>query len=622
MTGIAAIFAPGPARQEQLDRMMAAMADRAHDGTGTWFQGRFALGAAMLHTTAESFEAPQPFTNEDASLALVLDGYLTNWEELRADLASRGAVLRNRSDAELVLRAYEQWGEDCANRIEGEFAFVIADQRKGRIFAARDHQGLRPLHFYQDKDALLIASDVGAIIAAAQNRPSPNLDFLANVAAGDWYLRDATVWQGVERVPQAHWLTCDGSNTRVRQYYDLPVEVTIRYAREEEYVEHYRAMLFDAVRRTSRSHQPLAVTVSGGLDSSAIYGIAHQLEQQGRLPAPGFDGYTLAGEEGTDAYELPFARAVADHCGRSLTEVPLFRPGIDWFIDRGRRDCDLMIPPNGSMSLDLERAAFARGSRGMLHGDGGDQWLDGSILYYQELALNHDLSGFAAALRRDADANGWAATLPRALRSGLGGFVPERLRTAVRSRRMRQRYVDPDFISWLRPEWRHRLRAMEEEYRTQFQGNPLERSKKARLFSPYRCLALDIMQRQRGQSGLETREPMQTRQFIEFACATPEWIRNQAGVTKVVHRKAMAGVMPTSILERRSKANFTAPRLNAAFACFVRERTDGPISQLCTPTGLRKLTELDSEMHVDSELGWEVWGCSAVAAFLAESLTI
>lgn len=616
MTGIAAIFAPGPARQEQLDRMMAAMADRAHDGTSTWIQGRFALGAAMLHTTAESFEAPQPFTNEDASLALVLDGYLTNWEELRTDLASRGATLRNRSDAELVLRAYEQWGEDCANRIEGEFAFVIADQRQRRIYAARDHQGLRPLHFYQDKDALLIGSDLAAIIAAAQNRPAPNFDYLANVAAGDWYLRDATVWQGVERVPQAHWLTCDGSNTRVRQYYDLPVDVTIRYAREEEYVEHYRAMLFDAVRRTSRSHQPLAVTVSGGLDSSAIYGIAHQLEQQGRLPAPGFEGYTLAGEEGTDAYELPFARAVADHCGRSLTEVPLFRPGIDWFIDRRRQDCDLMIPPNGAMQIDLEGAAVTRGSRAMLHGDGGDQWLDGSILYYQELALNLDLPGFAAALQRDAGADGWRATLPRALRAGLVGFVPEPLRRAVRSRRMQRRYADPAFVHWLKPEWRRRLQTMEEAYRAQVPGSTMERSKRGRLFSPYRQLALDIMQRQRAQSGLETREPMQTRQFIEFACQTPEWIRNQAGVTRVVHRKAMADVLPANILERRSKADFTAPHLNAAFAGFVRERTDGPISQLCTAAGLRKLTELDSEMHVDSELGWEVWGCCAVAAFL------
>lgn len=621
MTGIAAIFANGPSRQALLGLMMSAMADRVHDTDGVWSKGSFALGALVLHTTAESFEAPQPLTNEDESLALVIDGYLTNWEELRSDLLARGAVLRTRSDAELVLRAYEQWGEECADRIEGEFAFVIADTRAHRIYAARDHQGLRPLHFYQDKGALLIGSDIRAIIAAAQNRPVPNEGYLANVAAGHWFLPDQTVWQGVERVPQAHWLSQDGARLEVRQYYELPVEVSIRYRREEEYVEHYRAMLFDAVRRTSRSHEPLAITVSGGLDSSAIFGIAHELERDGRLPAPGFDGYTLAGEKGSTAYELPFARAAAEHCGRSLSEVPLYRPGIEWFIDQGRRDCDIMIPPNGAMSINLERAAVARGSRAMLHGDGGDQWLDGTVLYYQELALDLDLSGFAAALLRDVGSDGWRATLPRALRSGFGGFAPAWLRRAVQSRRMGRYYADPAIVHWLQPEWRHRLQAMEVAYEAQVSGHPMERSKKRRLFSPYRSMALDLMQRQRGQSGLETREPMQTRQFIEFACTTPEWIRNQAGVTKVVHRKAMVGVLPDVILERRSKADFTMPDILSAFARFASERAAGPLSQICAPEGLRKLTEPNDEMRVDSEVSWEVWGTCAVAAFLTESLT-
>jgi asparagine synthase (glutamine-hydrolysing) len=622
MTGIAAIFSTVPASKAQLSRMLGAMEARGRDGIDSWTNGSFALGAAMLHTTAESLEAPQPHTNADASLAIVMDGYLTNWEELRLDLTERGAVLRNRSDAELALRAYEQWGEDCAARMEGEFAFIIADQRARRIYAARDHQGLRPLYYYQDKAALLVASDIAAIVSAAQKSPQPNLDYLANIASGIWCLRDDTVWQGVSRVPQSHWMTFSaavGAEARHRQYYTLPVEVTLRYRDEREYAEHYRTMLFDAVRRTSRSHSPLAITVSGGLDSSAIFCIAHQLEQQGRLPAPGLQGYSLAGDEATRAYELPFARAAARHCGRSLIEVPLFRPGIEWFIDQGRRDCDIPIPQNGAMSLDLEQTAFANGSRAVLHGDGGDQWLDGSALYYNEFFRTGDVGGFVKALRRDAKAGSWQRALPQAARIGLGALTPAALRRFAVRKRLHRHFADPDHLYWMLPAWRERLLELQWSYISSLPEDPNARSKWGRLFSPYRALALDFMQRQRGQNGLETREPMQTRQFIEFSTTTPEWIRNQGGVTKVVHRKAMRGIMPDAIVERSSKAEFSAPAMSQQFAEYVRQHRDAGLGALCDADGLSRLVTPPFRLSIDPYYAWEVWGLCAVAALLANS---
>jgi asparagine synthase (glutamine-hydrolysing) len=328
------------------------------------------------------------------------------------------------------------------------------------------------------------------------------------------------------------------------------------------------------------------------------------------------EGYTLAGEEGTDAYELPFARAAAAYCGRALSEVALFRPGIDWFTAQGQRDRDVFIPHNGAMSIGLERAAAARGARAMLHGDGGDQWLDGSILYYQEFVRDADLRGFAAALGRDAAAIGWRAAFPRALRSGLGHFVPAALRRRVNLARVHNRYVDPAHLFWIQPEWRERLHEMELAYSAARPVNPMQGSQWGRLFSPYRALALDMMQRQRGHNGIETREPMQTRQFIEFACTTPEWIRAQGGQTKVVHRKAMKGVLPEAILTRTSKAEFSAPDVTVSFARFAADHAAGPLAQVCEPDGLRGLAAAEGNMRVDPELGWEVWGCCAIAAFL------
>jgi asparagine synthase (glutamine-hydrolysing) len=619
MTAIAAILTSGQAPCAQLGAMMNAMQPRIRDDSAVWSAGGLALGAAVLHTTAESLETAQPHTNHDASLALVMDGYLTNWEELRCDLLARGAKLRNRSDAELVLCAYEQWGEQCAARIEGEFAFIIADQRARRLYAARDHQGLRPLYHYRDGNTVLLASDLAAIMAAAQRKPELNQDYLAVVASGQWYLHNATVWQGIERVPQAHWMSFaeDQPDRPVqRQYYQLPVEVTQVYRREEDYVEHYRAMLFDAVRRTARSHRPLAITVSGGLDSSAIFSIADELEKAGDLPAPGLQGYTLAGDEGTRAYELPFARAAADHCGRSLIEVPLFRPGADWFTAQAQRDCDVPIPQNGAMSRNLELAAHANGSRVILHGDGGDQWLDGSLQYYHELALAGDLVGFARALRRDAQALGWGAAVPKALRIGGAAFVPDRMRRAANRRRIERLYADPQHVFWMLPERREQLRALHQYYLANLPADPRARSKLARLFSPYRELALDFMQRQRAQSGVETREPMQTRQFIEFSATTPEWTRRQAGLTKVVHRKAMAALLPEKIITRLTKADFGAPALLEEFARSILEQDQNVLRGLCDHRAISQLTGTKHNIRVDPHRGWEVWGLYAVTVMI------
>lgn len=621
MTGITAILSDGPACRKQLERMMGAMAGRVKDERATWIRGSFALGAMVLHTTSESLEASQPHTNEDASLSLAMDGYLTNWEDLRRELDARGACLRNRSDAELVLRAYEEWGQDCANRLEGEFAIVIADQRARQIYLVRDHQGLRPLYTYQDKGALLIASDLAAIIAGCERKPDANFDYLANIASGCWYLRDATVWQGIERVPQAHWMTIGASGRTLRRYYDLPATVGLRYSSEADYVDHYRSVLIDAVRRTSRSHRPLGIAVSGGLDSSAIYCIAHQLELQGRLPAPGFQGYSLAGESGTPAYELPYARAVAEHCGRALIEVPLFRPGVDWFIGQARLDCDVPIPHNGAMSLTLEQTAQAHGCRALLNGDGGDQWLDGSREYYTEFARSFDLAGFAAALDRDAGVAGWPGALADALRFGAGAFVPSALRRMVQRRRRERRYRDPEALYWMLPAWRERLLRFEQQFADSLPAAPRAAGNWHRVFSPYRAFQLDFMQRQRAQCGIETREPMQTRQFIAFCAGTPKWIHQQAGLTKVVHRKALRGIMPDCVVDRTSKGEFSAPTLSGAFARHIIERADGLLDELCLSEQLGKLTAADEHFRVDLEYGWRIWGCFAVAAFLKMEAT-
>ena len=336
--------------------MLGSLAAYPHDSKGSWTTERFALAACTLHTDSESRGQAHPFVSDDGRVAVLFDGYLLNPDELTRDLLARGAVLRSGSDIELALRAYEAWGEKCSDRLQGEFALVVADERVGRLFATRDHFGFVPLYFLRDGNRLIVSSDYRTI-ATLHSRPlEPNLRYLAQIIANRWYLRGETAWKQIGRLKRSHSLSFDGDSLTEERYWTPPTDVTIRYASDAEYAEHYREMLFDSLRRASRSDRDVGIAVSGGLDSSALFVIAHELEKNGQLLAPGICGYSLAAEEGSNAYELPYARAAVEHVGRGLREVPLFDPNVEWYERDANWHRDFAVPSNGGNDAKHGRA--------------------------------------------------------------------------------------------------------------------------------------------------------------------------------------------------------------------------------------------------------------------------
>lgn len=616
MTGIAAIFSPGPVCEDRLARMAGALAVRRHDDLSTLAKGSMGLVACVWHTTPEALETGQPLANEDASLAVALDGYLTNWEELRRDLLARGAILRDRSDAELVLRAYETWGEDCARHLDGEFAFVVADWRRRRIYAARDHLGLKPLHYYRDGDRLLIASDIAAIIAALDTKPAPNHEFLASLIAGDLFVAGQTAWTGLESLAHAHWLACDAEKLVTARYYQLPTQVTIRYRSDEEHAEHHRSMLFEAVRRSSRSHAPVAIEVSGGLDSSAIFASAHHLHRQGLLLAPDIAGYTLAGEPGTRAFELPYARAVAEHLGRRVTEVPMFQPGPEWYAAQARRNHDLPPPSNGAMSFDLERRAADDGARVLVSGLGGDEWLGGSPAYYREFAARGEFGRFLRSLGEDIAVGGWRRTLPIAARMGLSGVLPHTLRKTLGKLLGGKEFDAAADAPWLKPGLRERVNALAMQYRASLPDDPDVRLRMIRFAYPWALYARSTMQRQPASNGLELRFPLLSRPFVEFSAATPEYARMRRGINKYTHRLAMRGLLPDVVTERQTKAAFQSAAFNRELRRHIAGEGAEALGPLVDHDLLLGAFSHKAESAVDERLTWQIYGTYAAACFL------
>ncbi|APE27323.1 asparagine synthetase B family protein [Aurantiacibacter gangjinensis] len=622
MSGIAAIFhADGaPADMAALRRMVDAMAYRGPDGSEIAEHGCAALAHLALHIDPDDRTVSQPVASADGRHLLVLDGFLINGPELCRDLEELGVPLRGRSDAEIVVQGLATRGEEAVERLEGEFAFVWVDLAEQRVLCARDHYGLRPLTYHWDGPRLIVASDVAGVLAALDHTPRPNPGYLAEHIANAWYTRDETPWEGVKKLEPAHALTLarGDSSPALREYWRVPTQVDIRYRSDAEYAEHYRAMLDEVVRRCATSDQPVAFEVSGGLDSSAVFGLAHAAAQRGELAAPGMAGYALKGVPGDHSDERRYYRAVSEHTGRTINEIDLPATPLPAFIAQGIADGTLSFPPNTEMLGALLANARSNGSRICLTGQGGDIWLDGYERHYAESLRIGDYSGLGMGWNADRQSRGSAAATLRLLRYGLLPLAPEALKKGARRLRPIRRDPLSDHL-WLSPRLREMLEKRKRRFEAQFDKIPYPAARKMRkMMNPHVGLSLEMLDLLAARLGMEYRHPMMSRCFVEFAARTPEHLRLRGTTRRYLHREAMRDVLPELVRIRRSKAIFdtTFLRLERDMETFCLDAAgNAPFSEWIDRAEMTALFDQCRGAAFDEQAIWELWGVFTAAAF-------
>ena len=622
MSGIAGIihFDGAPVEPGQIEQMTSAMACRGPDGIKHWTKGSVALGQCMLRTTPESLEETQPLRNEDESLVLVMDGRMDNWEELRRELLGRGAVLRTRADAELVLRAYEVWGKDCLAHMDGDFALAIWDARRQQAFCARDRMGNKPFQYHWNGRTLVFASELHPILALPWVQEMPNKGMLAEFLSDEWYSRDETLWTGIMRLVAAHSMEVDSRGPQPKSYWEPDLWATLPYTKDEEYIEHYRDLLFDTVRRLSRSHRPVAIEVSGGLDSSAVFCVAEHLRGAKKLPSPGIEGYTLAFTDDVKANELQYARLVSQELGIPIHEIVPAHMPLSWYAVRAKTLRDFPGYPNGTMHRAITEAVSSAKGVVVLTGSWGDHWLQGSRMYYaEELAQRHWLN-LLNCFSSDVKAFGTKQATYWFLRHGVYPMLPSELKAVLGSLLNRMRTKQIRNASWLSPKMEEIL-AMR---RTKPQPQDGLRCRTKGQFELLKTLhyafdhyGAEIGERQGADAGIEIRHPFRTSKFVQYAFSTPEHLRLRGNLPKFIHVQAMQGVLPSAILERRSKADFAGvfvkylDQISPVFTDELsRKRADW-----CHSEGISDLFHLYQKQP---ELGWPTWvlwniyGCDMV----------
>ncbi|MDP2163236.1 MAG: asparagine synthase-related protein [Hydrogenophaga sp.] len=557
MSGIAGIihFDGRPVEPGQVEAMTAAMHYRGPDGINHWRRGHVALGQCMLRTTPESLEETQPLTNEDQSLVLVMDGRVDNWEELRRELLGKGAVLRTRADAELVLRAYEVWGEDCLHRIVGECVFFIWDARQQRLFAGRDAAGARHFYYHQGRGWFAFASEIKGLLALPQIERRLNESRLLDYLVPEFDRDDevGTFYQDVLRLPAGHAMCVTAAGPRAWRWWN-PDELTEqKFASLAECTEAFMDQLRVAVQCRLRSIKPVGAMLSGGLDSSSIVGLISK-EFRGELREP-LRTVSLIREDRNNCPDWRSIDAI-------LQADPWLQPTIvtsahvdavwqDLLDSIETLDEPFALSHGLTYGITYEAARQA-GCGVVLDGMAGD------VLFYSpgrtviELVRRHRYDRVPAALAAWRN-HGLAGGPKEVLRAALANAMPDALRAWVRQRRD-ERQLGAGTLKALQPNVAlpylasKRTAAYMAGDRQQAAN---DQAAHARNFTgglisfaheTYGPLAL--------ARGVEPRSPFSDRRMIEFAIRMPLAAKLAIPWYKQVLRSGSAGMLPTSVCWR------------------------------------------------------------------------
>jgi asparagine synthase (glutamine-hydrolysing) len=263
-----------PAQPVVLERMSRSMTHRGPDGDGTYYDSFVALGHRRL-SIIDIDGGAQPMSNETGSVWISFNGEIYNYVELREELVSKGHHFRSRSDTEVIVHAYEEYGIDCVHRLNGMFAFGIWDTQRKRLFLARDRLGIKPLYYTVTNGAFLFASEIKALLEHPDVCRAIDLDAVPEYLFATSFLGNRTMFRGITALPAGHTAVIEGRSPTVRQYWDVAVGGS-EDAAVDEYAAHTQAMLADSVRLRLMSDVPFGSLLSGGLDSSIVSAVATQ----------------------------------------------------------------------------------------------------------------------------------------------------------------------------------------------------------------------------------------------------------------------------------------------------------------------------------------------------------
>ena len=564
----------GPGTQHAVVRAMDSLCHRGPDDAAVWFGQEGDVGVGLGHRRLSILDLspagaqpmlacedgsihPATAADESARLALVYNGEIYNYIELREELKRAGHRFASSGDTAVLLAAYTEWGEACLERLNGMFAFALWDRARRRLFCARDRFGEKPFYYAIDRDAqrFACASEVKALVAAGA--ATPDLDARAVYRFfrfGEQAGVADTIWSGVRKLLPGEMLVVnsDGGRleTRARRYWNAQIADDSSLSLSQA-ATRFAELFADSVRIRLRSDVPVGTSLSGGLDSSSVLCQIHALGA-----ASGQKAFTAR----MDDPALDEGRHVDLVLHR--TGVPGFStvPTAAEFLNELDQLAFHQEEPFTSTSVFasylVHRLARANGVTVMLDGQGADEYLAGYSHYVPlllaTLAGRGKLLSWSRERRGTRDVLGVDPVPPKAALKYLAMHFRPGTGTA------RVLIDDTRDVSYLE-EWVQADFAGEEPRTIELDGDPL----KARLYADLMHGHLQELLRYADRNSMafsrEVRLPFLDHRLVEFSLSLPRPMLLGNGWSKRVLRLAMRDIVPADILARRDKVGFMAP---------------------------------------------------------------
>lgn len=566
MCGIVGIF---KFKESILTDHIAAMLDvfpyRGPDDKGYWVNAdkSVALGHRRLSIIDPSPAGHQPMIDENYGLVITFNGEIYNYIEIRKELENYGHVFRTKTDTEVILKAYLQWGEHCLQRFNGMFAFAIWNERSRVLFLARDRLGVKPLYYYSDKSGFYFASEVKGILEVLPYKPKICDEFIDVYMSFGYLPGEDTFHTGVKRLLPGYYLQFNEITFSLSQYWNL------FFNREKDkgeryYLEKAQSLLDNAIDLRLRSDVPLGIFLSGGIDSSAVVGSLAQ-----KISEP-LKTFSVAYDFGYQFNETSFARLVAKKFHTEHREIFITPDQFVSFIPEYIRLMDEPVAESAAISLYYVSKLAKDYVTVVLSGEGSDEIFAGYDLYRYMIMLERYFNTVGENFARGL-ANMAAFALP------LGNKIAKYLQLG--SLPLEMRYKG---ISTYEEGYKKRL------YRLDFANNILCSTGDSKIakfvqslfmhtvkndvlsrmlyFDTKTWLVDDLLikaDRMSMAASLELRVPFLDYRLVEFAATIPSHYKIRGSQGKYLLKSMMKNILPKEIIHRK-KMGFPTP-LKAMF---------------------------------------------------------
>lgn len=603
MCGIAGIihFDQKQVRETELAAMMREIKHRGPDDEGSFTDGSLGLGFVRLSIIDLSRAGHQPMFSHDERYVMIFNGEIFNYIELREELTAKGYSFRTKTDSEVLLTAYQEWGEGMLHRLNGMWALVIYDRQERTLFGARDRYGIKPFYYCLDQDRLLFASEIPAILAVLGRKPEPDratlFDYLVFNRTDQ---TERTFFSEIKKLDHGHYfkLAVRPQNGvlyggfKPHKWYDLRKELKEPFRNPEE----FRDMFSSSVGLRLRSDVPVGVCLSGGLDSSSIVSVL--LKDYDKRDLHTFSAVYGDGRYGDESKFINLYREQLDHMYFTPPDERSLMADIDQFVRAHAEPVPSTSPYSQYKVMELakEHAVVT------LDGQGADE----------ELAGYHYFFGFH---------------FKNLLRKGrLGRFSAELYHYFAKHRSM---LGFESFVFFLLPSaLRTRLRAMEKGYlQKEFFAEYAPQAKaiadglygssdiQDALINHFEYKLEHLLKWEDRNSmwfSLEARVPFLDYRLVERTLPLNDELIIKDGMTKYILREAMKGTLPEEIRLRRDKNGFDNPQddwfRTPVFQQYIKELIQSPSF---ASRGLVDVTKVQQmyQRHLQKEGNYskEIW---------------